>query len=580
MAKNFSYQQPANTSSMSSSYSVYNQPQQNTSQPQQNTSQPQRNNSQQSSYAAPQQQQQQQAAPLNMAAYSPQPQQAARIPSPGQAQGIEPRSNGTPYMPPGAVRETSDFLAPEVRARLAAQQSTPASPTLGSDAWIAANWANRNQPATASSMAPSEPQRGFEPWLNPQPQQSPASGRDAWNQAGRPGWDPNGTYTQDTGTAKDGTAFGLSSEADAYDRWRAGSSGNAQPNPTQPPPYGRYGGPRVDPWVGATPENPAYDPGYSLPVQGNPGGRPPVMINDPSAPGGKRPFVDNMPRRLENPGENERYAEFIKRKGLRPGDAPGLSRIEEFLKLEAQRPENMQRMEEGRQRHEATVRAADERMKEWGQPRLFSDSPPPRPAPQPGQNSYGFRGYDIDNGYSIRPEASPANAANFGGGPKPNLFSQSFTSPDGTTSDQPNFAQRDAFLNNLLDHDSENPGGMYQGSGRAPQSFMNPRPDIMGMWDKAGSMARDGWTNPVAGLLETRQPQRPNDAIGVPTSAPPPDPKQGRWPGQEFGQGPPREVSDAEVSRLADKIMSRDGYTGGRQRAEGTARAQLNGTWK
>ena len=499
MAKNFSYQQPANTSSMSSSYSVYNQPQQNTSQPQQNTSQPQRNNSQQSSYAAPQQQQQQ-AAPLNMAAYSPQPQQAARIPSPGQAQGIEPRSNGTPYMPPGVVRETSDFLAPEVRARLAAQQTTPASPTLGSDAWIAANWANRNQPMGASSMAPAEPQRGFEPWLNPRPQQSPASGVEAWRKAGTPGFDPMGTYSQVTGVAKDGTKFGIKAMADAYDRWLEGSQGNAQPNPTQPPPNGRYGRPRVDPWVGATPENPAYDP-------------------------------------AERAATAERIRQAQQPRFYTP---PGVPIAEQHRTMEY----------------------------------------PPRPAPQPGQNSYGFRGYDIDNGYSIRPEASPANAANFGGGPKPNLFSQSFTSPDGTTSDQPNFAQRDAFLNNLLDHDSENPGGMYQGSGRAPQSFMNPRPDIMGMWDKAGSMARDGWTNPVAGLLETRQPQRPNDAIGVPTSAPPPDPKQGRWPGQEFGQGPPREVSDAEVSRLADKIMSRDGYTGGRQRAEGTARAQLNGTWK
>lgn len=409
---------------MSSSYSVYNQPQQNTSQPQQNTSQPQRNNSQQSSYAAPQQQQQ--AAPLNMSAYSPQPQQAARIPSPGQAQGIEPRSNGTPYMPPGAVRETSDFLAPEVRARLAAQQSTPASPTLGSDAWIAANWANRNQPATASSMAPAEPRAGFEPWLNPP--QSPASGRDAWKEAGRPGWDPNGTYASVTGTAKDGTPFGLSSEAAAYDRWRAGSSGNAQPNPTQPPPNGRYGGPRVDPWVGATPENPAYDPA-------------------------ERAATAERIRQAQQP---------------RFDTPPGVPWTAE------------------QRRAMETV---------------YPSAAPTRPAPQPGQNSYGFRGYDINNGYSIRPEASPANAANFGGGPKPNLFSQSFTSPDGTTSDQPNFNQRDAFLNNLLDHDSENPGGMYQGSGRAPQSFMNPRPDIMGMWDKAGSMARDGWTNPVAGLM-------------------------------------------------------------------------------
>lgn len=399
MAKNYSYQQPAKTSSMSSSYSVYNQPQQsNNNQPQQNTSQPQRNNSQQSSYAAPQQQQQ--AAPLNLSAYSPQPQQAARTYSPGQAQGIEPRSNGTPYLPPGVVRETSDFLAPEVRARLSGQQSTP------------------------------EPSYGFEPWLNPpQPPQSSASGVEAWKKAGMPGFDPMGIYTQVTGTAKDGTKFGLAAQADAYDRWLEGSSGNAQPNPTQPPPYGRYGGPRVDPWVGATPEFPAYDP-------------------------------------AERAATAERIRQAQQPRFYTPPGVP--------------------------------ITAEQSRAMET----VYPSAAPPRPAPQPGQNSYGFRGYDIDNGYSSRPPDSPANAANFGGGPKPNLFSQSFTSPDGTTSDQPNFAQRDAFLNNLLDHDSENPGGMYQGRGRAPQSFMQPRPDIMGMWNKAGSMARDGWTNPVAGLMK------------------------------------------------------------------------------
>ena len=468
-------------------------------------------------------------------------------------------------MPPGVVRETSDFLAPEVRARLAAQQTTPASPTLGSDAWIAANWANRNQPMGASSMAPAEPQRGFEPWLNPRPQQSPASGRDAWNQAGRPGWDPDAANLQVTGTAKDGTAFGLGAEADAYDRWRAGSQGNAQPNPTQPQQSPASG---VEAWRKAG--TPGFDPmGTYSQVTG---------VAKDGTKFGIKAMADAYDRWLEGSQGNAQPNPTQPP----PNGRYGRPRVDPWVGATPENPA-----------YDPAERAATaERIRQAQQPRFYTPPGvpiaeqhrtmeyPPRPAPQPGQNSYGFRGYDIDNGYSIRPEASPANAANFGGGPKPNLFSQSFTSPDGTTSDQPNFAQRDAFLNNLLDHDSENPGGMYQGGGRAPQSFMNPRPDIMGMWDKAGSMARDGWTNPVAGLLETRQPQRPNDAIGVPTSAPPPDPKQGRWPGQEFGQGPPREVSDAEVSRLADKIMSRDGYTGGRQRAEGTARAQLNGTWK
>ena len=563
MAKNYSYQQPANTSSMSSSYSAYNQPQQsNNNQPQQNTSQPQRNNSQQSSYAAPQQQQQQQAAPLNMSAYSPQPQQAARIPSPGQAQGIEPRSNGTPYMPPGAVRETSDFLAPEVRARVAAQRPAPVSPTLGNDAWTEASWANRNQPApyvrdawnrdgrpgydpngtyaqvtgTAKDgtefglkseaaaydrwragyaqpnptqpppygryggpqqdrLMPAQPAApaygNMEKWLsddrwrtdyaqpNPtQPQQSPASGVEAWQKAGTPGFNPMGTYLQVTGVSKDGTKFGIQAMADAYDRWLEGSQGNAQPNPTQPPPNGRYGRPLVDPWMGATPENPAYDPAERAATA--------ERIRQ-----AQQPRFDTPPG-VPLTAEQRRAMETVypSASGPRTQSPERPQFIQDSL--ERFQSKNVRQMDEMRAEYEAThpYRQAPE-----SQLRALSGSP------QPGQNSYGFRGYDINNGDSIRPPDSPANAANFGGGPKPNLFSQSFTSPDGTTSDQPNFNQRDAFLNNLLDNDSENPGGRYQGRGRAPQSFMEPRPDIMGMWNKAGSMARDGWTNPVAGLM-------------------------------------------------------------------------------
>ena len=278
-----------------------------------------------------------------------------------------------------------------------------------------------------------------------------------------------------TGTAKDGTEFGYKAEADAYDRWREGSQGNAQPNPTQPPPYGRYGGPQRDRLMPAQPAAPPYNPAYGNMEKW------PIVLHDPAQEqrfkdgqwgGNVMGFLDRESRRQreERKAGRNPFAHLVDDKGR---------------KFEIPMPQ--------------PAAPADPRYATMAEVRTFSA--PPRPAPQPGQNSYGFRGYDINNGYSIRPPDSPANAANFGFGPKPNLFSQSFTSPDGTTSDQPNFAQRDAFLNNLLDHDSENPGGMYQGGGRAPQSFMNPRPDIMGMWNKAGSMARDGWTNPVAGLM-------------------------------------------------------------------------------
>ena len=414
-------------------------------------------------------------------------------------------------MPPGAVRETSDFLAPEVRARVAAQRPAPVSPTLGNDAWTEASWANRNQPAPYVRDAWNRDGRpGYDPngtyaqvtgtakdgtefglkseaaaydrwragYAQPNPPQSPASGVEAWQKAGTPGFNPMGTYLQVTGVSKDGTKFGIQAMADAYDRWLEGSQGNAQPNPTQPPPNGRYGRPLVDPWMGATPENPAYDPAERAATA--------ERIRQ-----AQQPRFDTPPG-VPLTAEQRRAMETVypSASGPRTQSPERPQFIQDSL--ERFQSKNVRQMDEMRAEYEAThpYRQAPE-----SQLRALSGSP------QPGQNSYGFRGYDINNGYSIRPPDSPANAANFGGGPKPNLFSQSFTSPDGTTSDQPNFNQRDAFLNNLLDNDSENPGGRYQGRGRAPQSFMEPRPDIMGMWNKAGSMARDGWTNPVAGLM-------------------------------------------------------------------------------
>jgi hypothetical protein len=96
-------------------------------------------------------------------------------------------------------------------------------------------------------FAAEEAKRRFQPAVQPTPFPVPdealpepkkwvdtssrSGGVEAWKKAGMPGFDPMGTYSQVTGTAKDGTEFGLRAQADAYDRWQAGDQGPEQGSP-------------------------------------------------------------------------------------------------------------------------------------------------------------------------------------------------------------------------------------------------------------------------------------------------------------------------------------------------------------
>lgn len=77
------------------------------------------------------------------------------------------------------------------------------------------------QPEPVADQAELEPKK----WVDTS---SRSGGVEAWKKAGMPGFDPMGTYSQVTGTAKDGTEFGIQAMANAYDRWQAGDQGPEQ----------------------------------------------------------------------------------------------------------------------------------------------------------------------------------------------------------------------------------------------------------------------------------------------------------------------------------------------------------------
>jgi len=70
---------------------------------------------------------------------------------------------------------------------------------------------------------------------------------------------------------------------------------------------------------------------------------------------------------------------------------------------------------------------------------------------------------------------------------RPAPFTQRYTNFDGTQSEQPNFGQRDAFIQNINDSMLPYYGGKAQGA---------PQFDFQSMYKKADDMVKDGWQNP------------------------------------------------------------------------------------
>lgn len=72
---------------------------------------------------------------------------------------------------------------------------------------------------------------------------------------------------------------------------------------------------------------------------------------------------------------------------------------------------------------------------------------------------------------------------------RPQPFTAKYTAFDGTVSDKPNYAQRDAFIQSA--NDAMVP--YYSGKAQGAPAF-----DVQSMWSNAGKMADDGFQNPFS----------------------------------------------------------------------------------
>jgi hypothetical protein len=80
---------------------------------------------------------------------------------------------------------------------------------------------------------------------------------------------------------------------------------------------------------------------------------------------------------------------------------------------------------------------------------------------------------------------------------RPAPFTQRYTNFDGTQSEQPNFGQRDAFIQNINDSMLPYYGGKSQGA---------PQFDFQSMYKQAGDMVQNGWQNPFSMPAQPQQP--------------------------------------------------------------------------
>jgi len=91
------------------------------------------------------------------------------------------------------------------------------------------------------------------------------------------------------------------------------------------------------------------------------------------------------------------------------------------------------------------------------------------------------------------------NWANYASPQRPSPFQATYGSPMGGQSDQPNFAQRDAFIQNI--NNQMTPYMTGQASG-PPQFNFNQA------WSNAGQMVNDGWQNPFTAVSQQSFPSQ------------------------------------------------------------------------
>ena len=104
-----------------------------------------------------------------------------------------------------------------------------------------------------------------------------------------------------------------------------------------------------------------------------------------------------------------------------------------------------------------------------------------QPAAKPGQAQSQQSPYATSTPYA----AYNPNIANNPQAPRPPAFQASYGQPDGSFSSQPNFGQRDAFIQNLNQQAGMQAGGM-------------PQFNFGQAWNQAGNMVQQGWQNPFA----------------------------------------------------------------------------------
>jgi hypothetical protein len=101
-----------------------------------------------------------------------------------------------------------------------------------------------------------------------------------------------------------------------------------------------------------------------------------------------------------------------------------------------------------------------------------------------------------------KPQAAPARmgSSDFGNyayaqdGYRPAAFTQKATDFTGAASESPDFARRDAFIDQLNARLGSYQSGVYS----TPQPRNAPSYDVQALWENAGKMVRNGWRNPFS----------------------------------------------------------------------------------
>lgn len=102
-----------------------------------------------------------------------------------------------------------------------------------------------------------------------------------------------------------------------------------------------------------------------------------------------------------------------------------------------------------------------------------------------GGRESGFGGFPDGNMAYASPERRPPP------------FQAAYGQIGGGFSSQPNFGQRDAFINNI----NNQLGQMQRQSWANPGSVGAPQFNFGQMWNQAGDMVQRGWQSPLAGLF-------------------------------------------------------------------------------